>query len=86
MNVSQGWDAGSDADRLVTLWVADANGTRMPLVELGKVPLDGTWEVMHATATGAIEWNRATVGQYHGGAWMDSMLVVARPIGSGDDQ
>jgi hypothetical protein len=85
VSVSQPWAAGSDADKLVTMYTADATGTLLALVELGKVPLDGTWEVMHATSTGAIEWNRATVGQYHGGAWMDSMLVVARPIGSGNE-
>jgi N6-adenosine-specific RNA methylase IME4 len=40
--VSQPWDAGSEADQLVSLYVSDAN--LMALVELGKVPTDGSWE------------------------------------------
>lgn len=34
-------------DSKVCLWVADANGSAMPLIELGDIPLDGSWEVLH---------------------------------------
>lgn len=72
--VSQPWDAGSDADRK-----EDANGTLLPLVELGKVPTDGTWEILHG---GGVGWAPFTAAHGLAGSAMDDVLVVARPIGS----
>lgn len=70
--VSQTWDAGSDADSRVCLYTADANGTLLPLVEMGSIPLDGTWEVLHRGG-----WMPFTE-RYRD----HTVLVVARPVGS----
>lgn len=81
MSVSQPWDAGSDADRIVTIYTSDANGTLMALVELGKVPADGTWEVLNGSGYGwRLRVGDASTVHYRDGA----LLVVARPIGSGE--
>jgi hypothetical protein len=83
--LSQPWDAGSEADQLVSLYVSDANDTLMALVELGKVPTDGTWEVLHG---GGVGWAPFTVHHHLATAlWGDEspVLVVARPIGSGNE-
>jgi hypothetical protein len=84
--VSQPWDAGSEADSLVVTYCADANDTLMPLVRLGDVPTDGTWEVLHAVSESHGVW---WVALYDGapladGADGSSALVVARPIRSGE--
>lgn len=59
-----------------------ANGTLMALVELGKVPADGTWEVLFGAPRGWVSLTNP--GQYFAPEAMKGMLVVARPVGSNE--
>jgi hypothetical protein len=87
--------AANQARRLnaITKLPRPANGTTMALVQLGDIPLDGTWEVLCGNGIGWVPFDLCGNGigwvpfdpRYHfAPQYMARFLVVARPIGSDD--